>query len=364
MSRKRPPEQSEAQTRRAHVVLPLLCLVLLIVAVGSLFVGRYAINIPQFLSSLGHFPESLGHIRESIAEIIKNGNLAEVSSEERVLFWMRPPRVLSALLIGGALGVAGAAFQGMFRNPMVSPDLLGASAGAGFGAACAMLFSAPVVFITGSAFLGGLVAVFLTYLIALSVGKGTPGITVLVLAGVVISALFQGCISITKILADPYTQLPGITFFLMGSLSSVEWKDVVTLAIPIGVGVIVLYLLRWRINLLALKDDEAQSLGMNTNRIRGVVIVCATLITAVSVAVSGMIGWVGLVIPHFMRMIVGPDHRWLLPASFLGGAIYLVIMDDLARGLTAMEIPIGILTALIGAPVFIVLLLRYKGGWD
>jgi len=340
-------------------MLPLLCLALLLSVAASLVVGRYSIGIPQLVSTLGSLPELVGRIAEA-------GGVDSVamSNEERVLFMMRMPRILGALLIGGALAVAGAAFQGMFRNPMVSPDLLGASAGAGFGAACAMLFAAPVAVITGSAFLMGLVAVTLTYLISLSVGRGTPGITVLVLAGVVIGALFQSCTSITKLVADPYSQLPGITFFLMGGLSSVTWRSVLVLAAPISVGVTTLYLLRWRINLLALKDDEAQSLGLNTNRIRGVVIVLATLITAVSVAVGGLIAWVGLVIPHFMRMLVGPDHRWLLPASFLGGAAYLVLMDNIARGLFAMEIPIGILTALVGAPVFIMLLLRYKGGWD
>ena len=356
MSRNHPPKQSEVHTRRARIILPLLCLALLLTITGSLAVGRYNISVPQLLSTLGSLPETLAKVADLGTD--------SLNGEERVLFMMRLPRILGALLIGGALGVAGAAFQGMFRNPMVSPDLLGASAGAGFGAACALLFFAPVAVVTGSAFLAGLIAVLVTYLISLSVGKGTPGITVLVLAGVVISALFQSLISITKLVADPYSQLPGITFFLMGSLNAVVWKDVLTLVIPISIGVIVLYLLRWRINLLALKDDEAKSLGMNTNRIRSVVIMCATLITSVSVAVSGMIGWVGLVIPHFMRMLVGPDHRWLLPASFLGGSCYLVLMDDLARGLFAMEIPIGILTALVGAPVFIMLLLRYKGGWD
>ena len=356
MSRNHPPEQSEAQSKRARYILPLLCLALLVVATGSLIVGRYSIDIPTLLSTLAHLPKTITKVTSEGAGTMTN--------EERVLFMMRAPRIIGALLIGGALGVAGAAFQGMFRNPMVSPDLLGASSGAGFGAALAMLFAAPVAVVTGSAFITGLVAVLLTYLVSLTVGKGTPGITVLVLAGIVISALFQNCVSITKLVADPYSQLPGITFFLMGGLSSVIWRDVLTLVIPIGIGVIVLYLLRWRINLLALKDDEAQSLGMNTNRVRGIVIVCATLITSVSVAISGMIGWVGLVIPHFMRMLVGPDHRLLLPASFLAGATYLVVMDDIARGLFAMEIPIGILTALIGAPVFIFLLLRYKGGWD
>ena len=356
MSRHHPRKQSEAHTRRARIALPLLCLALLLTATASLMVGRYSIDIPQLLSVLGSFPDTIARITREGTDFL--------NAEQRVLFIIRMPRIIGALLIGGALSIAGAAFQGMFRNPMVSPDLLGASAGAGFGAACAMLLSASIAVTTGSAFACGLFAVLLTYLIALSVGKGTPGITVLVLAGIVIGSLFSSLVSITKLVADPYSQLPGITFFLMGGLSSVTWNDVVVLLIPISVGTFGLYMLRWRINLLALKDDEAKSLGMNTNQIRGFVIICATLITAVSVAIGGMIGWVGLVIPHFMRMIVGPDHRVLLPAAFFAGATYLILMDDIARGLTATEIPIGILTALVGAPVFIMLLLRYKGGWD
>lgn len=335
------------------VGMAVLVLAVLSVAVVSLAVGRYSIDLPALMTTLSRMPET-------VSALIAGGSL---DNEQVVVFRMRLPRIIAALLIGGALGMAGAAFQGMFRNPMVSPDLLGASAGAGFGAACAMLVAAPTVVITGSAFLGGLVAVFLTYLISMAVGKGSSSIVVLVLAGVVISAMFQACISITKYVADPYSQLPGITFFLMGGLSSVTWADIGTLTVPIVVGAVVLYGLRWRINILSLDDDESRSLGMDTQRVRTIVIVFATLITAVSVAVGGIIGWVGLVIPHFMRMLFGPDYRRLLPASFFGGALYLLLMDDIARGLFPMEIPIGILTALIGAPVFVLLLLKYKGGW-
>lgn len=336
-----------------RIGLVVLAVATLVVATASLAVGRFSIDIPLLTSTLAHTPDA-------VAALVSGGDL---SSEELVVFKMRLPRIIGALLVGGALGMAGSAFQGMFRNPMVSPDLLGASAGAGFGAACAMLVAAPVAVISGSAFVGGLAAVFLTYLISMAVGKGSSNITVLVLAGVVISAMFQACISITKYVADPYSQLPGITFFLMGGLSSLAWSDVGMLCVPVIVCGIVLYGLRWRINILSLDDDESRALGMESGRIRTVVIVCATLMTAVSVAVAGIIGWVGLVIPHFMRMLFGPDYRRLLPASFLGGALYLVLMDDIARGMFPMEIPIGILTALIGAPVFVLLLLKYKGGW-
>ncbi len=353
-----PKVKARHHARRAKLLgrtgMVVLAVVMIAVALCSLAVGRYSIDIPLLLTTLSDFPTA-------VSKLVSGDKLA---NEEIVVFKMRLPRVLAALLIGGALGMAGSTFQGMFRNPMVSPDLLGASAGAGFGAACALLVAAPVAIVSGSAFLMGLLAVFLTYLISMAVGKGSSNITVLVLAGVVISAMFQACISITKYVADPYSQLPAITFFLMGGLSSVTWKDIGLLLIPIAAGGAVLFCLRWRINILSLDDDEARSLGMNTTRIRALVIVCATLMTAVSVAVGGIIGWVGLVIPHFMRMLFGPDYRRLLPASFLGGALYLVVMDDLARCLFPMEIPIGILTALLGAPVFVFLLVRYKGGWS
>ncbi len=353
--------ESAEQARRSRRAAPLgrwgliaLAVVTVAAGIASLAVGRYSIDVPLLASTLAQFPDAVAALTSG----------ESLSNEQIVVFRMRLPRILAGLLVGGALGMAGAAFQGMFRNPMVSPDLLGASAGAGFGAACAMLVAAPVAVITGSAFVAGLVAVFLTYAVSMAVGRGVANITTLVLTGVVVAALFQACISITKYVADPYSQLPGITFFLMGGLSSVTWDDIAVLAVPIVAGGVVLFGLRWRINILSLGDDESRSLGMDTNRVRALVIVCATLMTAVAVAVGGIIGWVGLVIPHFMRMLFGPSYRRLLPASFLGGALYLVLMDDIARGMFPMEIPIGILTALVGAPMFVLLLLRYKGGWS
>ncbi|MDR3053511.1 MAG: iron ABC transporter permease [Coriobacteriales bacterium] len=345
--------QAKSAVRLGGYGLLALALLALAVATVSLAVGRFSIDVPLLLSTLVQSPSAIGHLIRGEA----------LGNEELVVFKMRLPRILAALIIGGAMGMAGAAFQGMFRNPMVSPDLLGATWGAGFGAACAMLFSLPMAVITGSAFLGGLVAVLLTYIFSSTLGRGSANITTLVLTGVVISALFQALISITKYVADPYSQLPGITFFLMGGLSGITWNDIAFILAPVLAGSVVLYSLRWRINILSLDDDESRSLGMDTQKVRILVIVCATLISAVCVAVSGMIGWVGLVIPHLMRMVFGPDYRRLLPASFLAGALYLVLMDDIARGMFSMEIPIGILTALVGAPVFLFLLFRYKGGW-
>lgn len=280
--------------------------------------------------------------------------------EESVVLNIRMPRVVTAALVGAALSTAGAAYQGMFRNPMVSPDLLGASTGAGFGAALAILLSLGYFGITITAFVFGMAAVLLAYAFSrFSRLNATLG---MVLAGVMISSLFSSCTSFVKLVADTQEQLPAITYWLMGSLSSVKKADAVFAAVPIIVGLVPLVLLRWRINLLTISEAEARSLGINTRRLRLVVILCATLITSASVAVSGMIGWVGLVIPHFCRMMFGYDYRRIIPASILMGSTFLMLVDDVARIVAASEIPLGILTSFVGAPVFIYLIL--EGGAD
>ena len=248
-----------------------------------------------------------------------------------------------------------APYQGMFRNPMVSPDLLGASTGAGFGAALALLLGLGYGAVTGLSFTFGLLAVLLAYLIS-RVSKIQTTLA-MVLAGVMISSLFTSGTSFIKLVADPTDQLPAITYWLMGSLASTKARDVQFAAWPILVGLIPLWLLRWRVNLLTVSEAEARSMGVHTGRLRVVVVLCATLMTAGSVAISGMIGWVGLVIPHFGRMIFGQDYRKLLPASSLLGAVFLMVVDDLARTVTTSEIPLGILTSFVGAPVFLYLIL-------
>ena len=274
---------------------------------------------------------------------------------ENVVFQIRLPRVAAAALIGAALAAAGVSYQGMFRNPMVSPDILGASTGAGFGAALAILLGAGYFGISASAFVFGLLAVAVAY--AVSCMSRTNQTIALILSGMMVSSLFSAGTSYIKLVADTQQQLPAITYWLMGSLSSIKPRDVLFLVIPVTLGLVPLLILSWRMNLLTLGEEEARSMGVNTRLLRFTVILCATLLTASSVAVSGMIGWVGLVIPHFCRMLFGYDYRRLIPAAALFGASFLIIVDDIARLATAGEIPLGILTAFVGAPIFLYLIL-------
>ena len=280
-------------------------------------------------------------------------------SDDKVVFAVRLPRVAAAALVGAALAVSGAAYQGMFRNPMVSPDILGASTGAGFGAAVAILLGAGYFGISAAAFCCGLLAVAAAWLVS-RLSKADQAVA-LILAGMMISSLFSAGTSFVKLVADTQQQLPAITYWLMGSLSSIKDKDVLFLSIPVTLGMVPLLVLRWRMNLLTLGEEEAQSMGVNTRRLRGAVIVCATLLTSASVAVSGMIGWVGLVIPHFCRMLFGYDYRRLIPAGALFGASFLLIVDDIARLVTTGELPLGILTAFVGAPLFVYLIVTGGG---
>ena len=278
---------------------------------------------------------------------------------QTVVFQIRLPRIAAAALVGAALAVAGVSYQGMLRNPMVSPDILGASTGAGFGAALAILLGAGYFGISLTAFCFGLLAVAAAYLV--SCLSRTNQTVALILAGMMISSLFSAATSYVKLVADTQQQLPAITYWLMGSLSSIRPRDVFFLVLPVALGLIPLLVLRWRMNLLTLGDEEARSMGVNTRLLRLAVIVCATLLTAASVAVSGMIGWIGLVIPHFCRMLFGYDYRRLLPAAALFGAAFLVVVDDIARLAYTGELPLGILTAFVGAPIFLYLLLTGGG---
>ena len=278
------------------------------------------------------------------------------SQVETVLFNVRLPRVLMAALIGAGLSAAGAAYQGIFKNPMVSPDVLGASSGAGFGAALGLFLSFSYQGVSFLAFVLGLSAVGAVCLISSRVKYNqTLG---LVLAGMMISSLFTAAVSFLKLVADPNNTLPVITYWLMGSLASIRPKDLAFAAPWIIGGIIPIYLLRWKINVLTLGEEEARCIGVNTSAVRLAVVLCATLITSAAVSVSGLIGWVGLVIPHFARMLVGSDYRKMLPASLLLGASFLLVVDNFARLLATSEIPIGILTAFVGAPFFLLLILR------
>lgn len=319
--------------------------VFLAVLLGSLLLGRYALSPGQLLHMLW--------------TKVTGGAADWPLSDDKVVFAVRLPRVAAAALVGAALAVSGAAYQGMFRNPMVSPDILGASTGAGFGAAVAILLGAGYFGISAAAFCYGLLAVAAAWLVSRL--SRTNQTVALILAGMMISSLFSAGTSFVKLVADTQQQLPAITYWLMGSLSSVKDTDVLFLSIPVTLGMVPLLALRWRMNLLTLGEEEAQSMGVNTRRLRGTVIVCATLLTSASVAVSGMIGWVGLVIPHFCRMLFGYDYRRLIPAGALFGASFLLIVDDIARLVTTGELPLGILTAFVGAPLFVYLIVTGGG---
>jgi iron complex transport system permease protein len=262
--------------------------------------------------------------------------------------------------IGAALAAAGAAYQSLFRNPLVSPDILGVSGGAAVGAVLGIFFALPILAIQGLAFAFGLVAVALVMLIASAV-RGHDPLLVLVLAGVLVGALLGACVALMKVLADPYNQ---ITFWLLGSLAGAAPADLAAAMPAIALGFVPLWLLRWRVNLLSLGDEEARAMGVETTRVRLAVIAAATLMTAAAVSVAGIVGWIGLVIPHFARLAVGPDFGRLLPVSALLGAAFLLAVDTLARSTARIEIPLGVLTAFVGTPLFLWQLVRSRRSWQ
>jgi len=286
-----------------------------------------------------------------------------VSSTVNTIVWqIRLPRILAAILVGASLSMAGTAFQGIFKNPLVSSDLLGVSNGAGFGAVLSILLSGSSVVIQLFAFIFGIISVSITYLISKAYKAG--GILILVLSGVAISAFFNSLISGIKFIADPEDKLPEIVYWLMGSLASVTMNEIMMIIIPLFIGFVILYLLRWQMNILAMGDEEAQSLGLNPSRVRLIIIAACTLLTSAAVSISGIIGWIGMIIPHMARMIVGPDNKILLPASLSLGASFLLLIDNISRVAISIEIPIGILTAVIGVPIFLYLLRRGYSEWS
>src|SRR5215813_8393591 len=326
---------------------------------GALGVMLLALVVTAAL--IGAYPLSLGDIAQAVGQRLAGGTTQQKINT--VLFDIRLPRVFAAVVVGAAIAAAGAAYQTLFRNPLVSPDILGVSTGAGLGAVMGIFLSLPVAGIQLAAFVTGIATVGLVYGIA-SVVHGREPLLVLVLAGVVVGALAGAAISLLKILADPYDQLPAIVFWLLGSLSAIR-KGEVWAALPLVlIGLFALVILRWRINVLSLGDEEAKALGVETGRLRLVVIAAATLITASVVAISGVIGWVGLVIPHIARMAVGPSFDRLLPTATLLGASYLLIVHTRARTMARSEVPIGLLTAIIGALFFLWLLARGREGWS
>jgi iron complex transport system permease protein len=329
----------------------------LLVALGVLALGLLV------AFTVGRYPVTLAELIEVLVSRLMGRTAAVPPAVENVVLLVRGPRVVAAVLVGGALAVAGTAFQGLFRNPLVSPDILGASSGAALGAVLGIYFSLGVIGIEGLAFAGGLVAVAAVYVIGSLLHSRDP-ILVLVLTGVVVGALLGAGVGLVKYLADPYNQLPAMTFWLLGSLAATTVADLLPLIGPVAVGTIVLIALRWRLNVMSLPEDEARALGLATGPFRIAIVAAATLVTSASVATSGIIGWVGLVVPHLARALVGPDFPRLIPTAALLGGGYLLFIDTLARTAAPVEIPLGILTAVIGTPFFIWLLAGMQRTWS
>jgi iron complex transport system permease protein len=313
--------------------------------------------------SFGRFPVSIPELGQALLSRLSGQPSGLPPAVEAVIFNIRGPRVLAAILCGAALAVAGTAFQGLFRNPLVSPDILGASSGAALGAITGIFLSLGVIGIQALAFGGGLVAVALVYLIGASIRSGDL-VLILVLTGVVIGSLLGAGVGLLKYLADPYNQLPAMTFWLLGSLAGTDRNDLLPLFGPIALGTAVLLALRWRMNVMSLPEEEARALGLSTGPLRIAIVSAATLVTAASVAAAGIIGWVGLIVPHMARFLVGPEFGRLIPTAALLGGGYLLLIDTLARSAAQVEIPLGILTAVIGTPVFIWLLVSARKGWS
>lgn len=324
------------------LVITILILLMLAVVLISLLLGRFAISVRE---CLGILASKVFRVEPYWTQI-----------QDNMLWLVRVPRVLIALLVGAALSVAGTSYQCIFRNPMAAPDILGASTGAAFGAALAILLGRSNTEITVWAFIASIACVALVLLCA-KICKGNP-IVNLVLSGIMIGSLFSAATSYLKLIADPNNTLPAITYWMMGSISGANMAKLRYVWIPMAIALIPILMLRWKINLLTMEDDEAKTMGINTGRVRVIVIICATLLTAASVSVSGMIGWVGLVIPHIARRMVGNDCRILIPTAALTGGIFMILVDDVARNLYTTELPLGVLTAFIGAPFFLYLMAR------
>lgn len=328
-----------------NLILVLLMAALFLISVS---IGRYSISIPDILNVL------LGQTEDMSKTIVS------------ILINSRIPRAVGAMLVGMALSASGAAYQSVFRNPMATPDILGAASGAACGAAAGILLSLSDLGVQLTAFLMGLLAVFLTYTISKIVGRGQGTVIFLILVGMVVSALFNAVISITKYFADIDNQLPAITFWLMGGLTDLTRKDLIVVIPIILAGIILMNFLRWKLNLLSFSDEEAMAMGVDVQRMRRIIISIATFTCSAAISICGLVGWVGIVVPHCARLLVGPNYQRLLPVATLLGGIYMMLIDDLARTLLIVEIPLGILTALIGAPVFIYLLFSgdFLGGQE
>lgn len=331
--------------RRNFIKFSIFTILFFVVLVCTFLIGRYPVSFFDVVDVI----------------LAKFNFISKEFGTNGIIIWnIRLPRVLAGILIGSAISTSGALFQGLFKNPMVSPDILGATQGSAFGAALGILLSLNFYAITTMSFILGIFTVFLTYLIS-RIFK-TDKLLGLILSGIMIGSTFSSGISFIKLIADTENQLPSITYWLMGSLASIKMIDIKFIFLPIIIGLVVANLYKWEINIFTMGEEEAKTLGVNTEKIRIILITTATLMTSASVSVSGLIGWIGLIIPHFARIIFGDDYRNVIPASGILGATFLLIVDSFCRNLTTSEIPIGILTSFIGAPIFLYLI--YLRGKD
>lgn len=348
MIRGREYPHTEKRRLSGKAVITILTVALLAAVIGSFALGRYPVGIRELF---GIAVSRLPFVR--LEQFWTDTQAIAVVN-------VRMPRILLAVLVGASLSAAGSTYQGVFQNPIAAPDILGASAGAGFGAALAIFLGMQNALVTAFAFISSLITVLLVFTIGKHVkGDRTLG---LVLAGIIISSLFQAGTSYIKLVADPTNRLPAITYWLMGSLSGADRETLSFAVWPMLAGILPVYALRWRLNVITMGDTEARAMGVDAQRVRLAAVFGATLLTAAAVSVSGIIGWVGLVIPHMTRRLVGSDYRVLMPASMLSGGIFMLLVDDISRNLASSEIPIGILTAIIGAPFFLMLITR-RDAW-
>lgn len=347
--------------KNPYLVIYSSALLLLAIMIISICIGRYPLSISAVLSSL------INGVKYIIWEVcsffsINFSKPEGIDDVEMSIVWLvRLPRVIAAVLVGGALSFSGSTYQSLFRNPMVSPDILGASAGASVGACLMMLMNQNTVVVQIGAFVFGIIAVLISYLLSKTVDITKDSVLVLILCGMTIGALFQAILSIIKYLADPDSQLPEMTYWLMGSIAKVDYNDIGFFLLTIIVSTIPILVLSWKLNVVSMGYDDAKAIGVNVSLVRVVCIVCATLLTASVVSYAGTIGWVGLMIPHLCRFVVGSNNRYLLPLSFLSGSLFLLLIDNLCRSLFAYEIPLGVLTSILGTPFFVFILCKRKG---
>jgi iron complex transport system permease protein len=334
---------------RTALAIPALFLCLVLAMIGSLALGRYPVPLPDILRIVLTTPP-FGAV----------GDPADTGWV--VVELVRLPRILEVALCGMGLAMAGTAMQGVFRNPLIGPEIGGVSAGAMFGGVLGILVGWSAWGIVGSAFVFGILALVVAFALAGLAGRG--GMLALVLSGVIVGSFFGAAVGLTQYLADPQTKLPAITYWLLGSFAGATYDKVaIVAAIVLGAGTLLMGL-RWRLNLLSLGETDAGTLGIPVRALRWTIVVLVALIVAAQISVSGAVGFVGLVVPHLARMLVGPEHTRLMPAAAFLGGLYLLAMDDIARSAAAIEIPIGLLTAFVGAPIFASLFWRYQGrGW-